>query len=163
MSERAYQFAYLAALAGAVVLNAVLVSDLGVLFQLSPHDDSLYVSRAFSLLNGQAFGPYDSHTLSKLPGISLWLAGTRVAGIPHLIALNALYVFSGLYLIAGMRRAGAARTSCICSIRSPGVSTGIARSASRSAREFSCSCWRRCCICWLQALCERVSGRMYFR
>ncbi len=110
--ERAYQLSYLAVLAAAIALKAVLVGDLGVVIQFSPHDDSLYVKRAFSLLSGQAFGPYDSHTLSKLPGISLWLAATRFFGLPYLQAVNALYVVAGLYLLAGMRGAGAGRALC---------------------------------------------------
>jgi hypothetical protein len=110
--NRTYDLAYWSVLALCVLLKAALVSDLGVVIRFSPHDDSLYVSRAYSLLNGEAFGPYDSHTLSKLPGISLWLAGSRLVGVPYLLGLNALYVAVGLYAIAGFRRVGAGRALC---------------------------------------------------
>src|SRR6266852_5919779 len=110
--ERAYQFVYWAALAALIVVKAALVSDLAVNIQFFPHDDSLYVLRAFHLLNGEAFGPYDSHTLSKLPGFSLWLAGARLLGLPHLLGVNALYAAAGLYLLAGLRSSGAGRLLC---------------------------------------------------
>jgi hypothetical protein len=112
MTEPVRQFWYLGAIAAAIGFKAVLVSDLSLVFLFSPHDDSLYVGRAFALLEGHALGAYDSHTLSKLPGISLWLAGMRFIGLPHLLAVNALYVLAGLYMLGAMRRAGAGRALC---------------------------------------------------
>jgi hypothetical protein len=101
--------AYWGALVALIVLKCLLVSDLTVKPVLAPHDDSQYVTRAFHLLGGDAFGPFDSHTLSKLPGLSLWLAGVRSIGLPHLLAINALYVAAGLYLLNAMGKAGMGR------------------------------------------------------
>src|SRR5262245_5893489 len=100
---------YWVLIATLVLVRAALTSDVPVQIAYFPHDDSAYVLRAFHLLQGDAFGPYDSHTLSKLPGISFWLAGVRSLGIPHLLAINALYFAAGLYFLAALRRGGAAR------------------------------------------------------
>jgi hypothetical protein len=89
------------AIALLIGLKLFLIADVQIDIRLSPHDDSLYVKRAFSLLHGVYLGPYDSHTLSKLPGISLWLAAVRLVGIPHLLAVNCLYIVAGLYLVQG--------------------------------------------------------------
>ena len=88
------------------VLKLVMVSDLNAVLVYGPHDDSLYVRRAFELLSGNGFGPYDSRTLVKLPGMSLWLALERALGIPHVIAVHALYCAAGMYLLWALRRAG---------------------------------------------------------
>lgn len=85
-----------------VVLKLVLVSDLSVQIVYGPLDDGLYVDRALRLLAGQGFGPYDPHILSKLPGFSFWLAGTRLLGLPHLFTVNLIYIAAGLYFAAGM-------------------------------------------------------------
>ena len=107
--------AYWLSIALLILVKATLVSDLSVHIAYFPHDDSAYVMRAFHLLRGEAFGPYDSHTLSKLPGISFWLAGVRLLGVPHLLAINALYVGAGLYFITGARAAGAPRLLLLAS------------------------------------------------
>jgi len=65
-----------------VLLKLFLLSGSAVQMVYSLHDDELYVSRAFHLLMDGRLGPYDSRLLEKLPGISLWLAGNRLLGIP---------------------------------------------------------------------------------
>ncbi len=95
--------------AGAVALILVklaLVSDLSVQMEYFPHDDSLYVDRAYYLLHGEGFGPYDSRTLLKYPGLSFWLAATRSLGIPYILSLQVLYALAGLYLVFGLVRSG---------------------------------------------------------
>jgi hypothetical protein len=97
---------------GALVLvgfRLLLSADLSVQVTYSPHDDSLYVERAYHLLRGEAFGPYDSRILVKYPGLSLWLAGMRTLGIPYLLSVNALYIGAGLYLVVAFLRSGASR------------------------------------------------------
>src|SRR5437870_3900971 len=73
-----------------ILIKLALVSDLAVLMVFSPHDDQLYVSRAYHLLKDGTYGPYDSRLLVKLPGLSLLLAAVRRLGIPYLIFLNLL-------------------------------------------------------------------------
>jgi hypothetical protein len=87
-------------------LKLALVAGLPVHIVFSPHDDSLYLSRALQLLNDGSFGPYDSKVLTKLPGISIWLAGLRALGLPYLITMNVLYAGAGLYVLLGLRRCG---------------------------------------------------------
>lgn len=92
-----------------VVIKLVLVSDLSVTINYSPHDDSLYVERAFALLSGQGFGPYDSRVLVKYPGISMWLAGTRLVGLPFLLSVNLVYFAAAWYMLAALLRCGTVR------------------------------------------------------
>ncbi len=97
------------ALALVIGLKLVLVSDLSVLVQYAPHDDGLYVARAYHLLTENGFGPYDARTLVKLPGMSFWLAGGRLLGLPYLWSINVLYVFAGCYLLVGALQCGASK------------------------------------------------------
>jgi hypothetical protein len=106
---RDWRWAFWLAAAALILAKLMLVADLSVEILFSPHDDSLYVERAFYLLRGEAFGPYDSRTLVKYPGISLWLAAMRAAGIPYLLSIQVLYVVAGLYCGSGLLRAGTAR------------------------------------------------------
>lgn len=89
-----------------ITVKLVLISGEAVQMIYAPHDDGLYVSRAFHLLLDGSFGPYDSRLLIKLPGISLWLAGARLLGVPYLLSINILYVLAGIYLILALRRCG---------------------------------------------------------
>jgi hypothetical protein len=97
------------ALGAAIALKMVMVSDLTVLIQYNPQDEGLYVARAYYLLTEGSFGPYDARTLVKLPGLSLWLAGSRLLGLPYLWSVNLLYVLAGCYLLAGVLQCGASR------------------------------------------------------
>jgi hypothetical protein len=92
-----------------IFAKIVLVADLSVQINYSPHDDSLYIERAFHLLAGDAFGPYDSKTLLKYPGLTLWLAAMRAMHIPFLVSINVVYFAAGLYMITALLRAGVAR------------------------------------------------------
>ena len=91
---------------GLILIRFALTADLSLLVIYAPHDDGLYVSRAFHLLSGNAFGPYDSRVLVKFPGISLWLAANRLLGIPYLFCINLLYILAGLYFVVAVRRCG---------------------------------------------------------
>lgn len=70
----------------------------------SPHDDDLYVSRAFYLLLDGSLGPYDARLLVKQLGISLWLAGSRFQGITYLLSINLFFAIAGIYFIAALSR-----------------------------------------------------------
>jgi hypothetical protein len=92
-----------------VALKLALVSGVSIEAVYGPHDDSLYIERALRFLNGEAFGPYDSSTLLKYPGISLWLAAMRWLGVPFLLSVNLVYVAGGAYVVAGLVRVGVGR------------------------------------------------------
>ena len=92
-----------------VLVKLALTSDLPLQIILTPTDDSMYVERAFHLLSGEAFGPYDSTILVKYPGISLWLAAVRTLGIPFLLSVDAVYLGAGIYLATGLLSCGANR------------------------------------------------------
>jgi hypothetical protein len=87
-----------------VLLKLFLLSGSAVSMIYGPHDDSLYVSRAFHLLMDGSLGPYNAQLLVKLPGISLWLAGNRLLGIPYLLSINLLYAVAGIYFISALKR-----------------------------------------------------------
>jgi hypothetical protein len=87
-----------------ILIKLALVSDLAVSMIYSPHDDGLYISRAYHLLVDGTYGPYDARLLVKVPGLSLLLAFVRRLGIPYLIFLNLLYASAGLYMVAALRR-----------------------------------------------------------
>jgi hypothetical protein len=90
--------------AALVFLKLLLISGSGVQMIYSPHDDGLYVSRAFHLLMDGTLGSYDARLLVKLPGISVWLAGNRWLGIPYLLSTNLHFAFAGIYFIAALNR-----------------------------------------------------------
>jgi hypothetical protein len=85
-------------------IKLYLVSGTAVQMVYSPHDDGLYVSRAFYWLTDGSLGPYDARLLVKELGISLWLGSMRALGIPYLLSINVLYALAGLYFICAMRR-----------------------------------------------------------
>jgi hypothetical protein len=87
-----------------ILIKLALVSDLAIPMIFSPHDDGLYISRAYHLLEDGTYGPYDARLLVKLPGLSLLLAAVRRLGIPYLIFLNILYASAGLYMVEALRR-----------------------------------------------------------
>jgi hypothetical protein len=87
-----------------VLLKLFLLSGSAVQMVYQPHDAGLYVSRAFHLLMDGSLGPYDARLLVKLPGISLWLAGNRLLGIPYLLSINLLFAFAGIYFISALKR-----------------------------------------------------------
>jgi hypothetical protein len=80
-------------------LKLFIVSDIAVHIRFSPIDDALYVARAYEFLSGNGWGNYDAYVLTKLPGMSFWLAGSRLLGIPYLLGLNILYSLAGLLLV----------------------------------------------------------------
>jgi len=83
-----------------------LVADIAVHIRFSPIDDSLYVTRAYELLSGNEWGNYSPYVLAKLPGISLWLAATRLTGIPYILGINLAYIFAGLFLVNEANKIG---------------------------------------------------------
>jgi hypothetical protein len=108
-SDRARHWLFWIVVLALIGLRLVLRSDLSLQIVFSPHDDSLYAEHAYALLHGEAFGPYDSRTLIKYPGLSLWLAAMRLLGIPFLLSVEICYVGASVYLTLGLLRAGAHR------------------------------------------------------
>lgn len=82
-----------------ILVKLLFVTGNSVQMVYSPHDDGLYVSRAFHLLLDGGLGPYDGRLLVKQPGISLWLAVNRLFGVPYLLSINLLYALAGVYFL----------------------------------------------------------------
>lgn len=89
-----------------IALKLFFVSDIAVHIRFSPIDDALYVTRAYEFLSGNGWGNYDAYVLAKLPGMSLWLAGSRLLGMPYLLGLNILYSVAGLLLVKQVAKLG---------------------------------------------------------
>lgn len=87
-----------------VLLKLLLLSGTAVSMGYAPHDDGLYMTRAYHLLMDGGLGSYDSRLLVKQPGISLWLAGSRLLGIPYLLSINLFFAIAGIYFIAALSR-----------------------------------------------------------
>lgn len=96
------------------LMRLFTVNFLEIPLTYSPHDQSLYVTRAYHLLTGHGFGPFNSTTLIKNPGISYWIAFIRSLGIPYFLSINLLYIFSGLFLLYALGKAGLGRAHRIC-------------------------------------------------
>ena len=63
-----------------IIFRFALTADLGVHTIYAPHDELLYILRAYSLLTDGSLGIYDARTLVKLPGFSFFLAALRFLG-----------------------------------------------------------------------------------
>jgi hypothetical protein len=88
------------------VVRLITVSDLNVPIIYGPHDGLLYVSRAFHLLLGHGFGPYNSQLLIKHPGISIWIYLVRLTGVSFFLSVNLVFILAGMYFVQAARRAG---------------------------------------------------------
>lgn len=113
MQQHAQQI-YVGTLLLLCLMRLFTVNFLEIPLTYSPHDQSLYVTRAYHLLTGHGFGPFNSTTLIKNPGISYWIAFIRSLGIPYFLSINLLYIFSGLFLLYALGKAGLGRAQRIC-------------------------------------------------
>lgn len=86
------------------IFKLLLSSDQYVNMIYSPHDDGLYVMRAFSILNYGDFGEYDSRLLVKNLGFSLYLSLIRLIGIPYLLSLNFLLIIAVVFLFNNLKK-----------------------------------------------------------
>lgn len=86
------------------IFKLILGSDQYVNMIYSPHDDGLYVMRAFSILNYGDFGEYDSRLLVKNLGFSLYLSLIRLIGVPYLLSLNILLIIAVFCLFNNFRK-----------------------------------------------------------
>ena len=91
-----------AAIAVLIVVKSVLLGWWPFLALMNmPHDASLFVSQAVSILEGDWLGSYSEYTLAKGPITPLWMALMNVLGIPYLLSVHALYVSASvLFLFA---------------------------------------------------------------
>ena len=87
-----------------IIFRFALTADLGVHTIYAPHDELLYILRAYSLLTDGSLGIYDARTLVKLPGFSFFLAALRFLGLPYLQAILIFQAMAGLYLLWILKR-----------------------------------------------------------
>ena len=66
---------------------------------LSPHDDQLGVEIASNILSGGWLGAWDSRTLAKPPGFSIYLAVAHYIPLQLVVLNQILYILVVLYLV----------------------------------------------------------------
>ena len=89
-----------------VALRYALVDGFHLHATFIPHDDQLYIKRAYWLLTDGTLGPLDARTFVKLPGYSFYLAALGALGVPYLSFMFFLHVGSGLYAATALRGRG---------------------------------------------------------
>ena len=89
-----------------VLAKFALTRDFNLTALFAPHDDLLYVERAFRLLQEGNLGQFDARTLSKPAGYSMFLALLAAAGLPYVPVMVALHAAAGLYVLAALRGRG---------------------------------------------------------
>ncbi len=70
-----------------------------VIARTAPHDDTLFITQALSILNGQWLGSYDQFTLMKSPGYPLFIAASNFLGLPLLFSQQLLYASACLMFV----------------------------------------------------------------
>ncbi len=62
-----------------------------VIARTAPHDDTLFIGQALSILNGQWLGDYNQFTLMKSAGYPLFIAASNLLGLSLLFSQQLLY------------------------------------------------------------------------
>ncbi len=73
------------------LLKLWLLVPFEVIARTAPHDDTLFISQALSILNGQWLGDYDQFTLMKSAGYPLFIAVSNLLGLSLLFSQQLLY------------------------------------------------------------------------
>lgn len=96
-----------ASIFGLILISLVgrwlLTADLASSATYSPHDSSLYVTRAAALLEFGHFGEWTERTLIKLPGFSYAIAAFAGLGVPYEIWTLSLWVVSAFVFSISLR------------------------------------------------------------
>lgn len=91
-----------------------LLSPQEVIARTAPHDDTLFVGLALSILQGEWLGVYDQFTLMKGSGYPLFIALSNVLGLPLILSQELLYLGSCFLFTWGIRLMGASTVlACI--------------------------------------------------
>ena len=101
--QRAHKATCFAILLILVIGRWWLTADIASTATYSPHDSSLYVQRASSLLTDGSFGPWTERTLIKLPGFSYLIAAFGALGIDYEIWTLGLWILSATFLLWCLR------------------------------------------------------------
>jgi len=97
-----------------------LLSPQEVIARTAPHDDTLFVGLALSILQGEWLGVYDQFTLMKGSGYPLFIALSNVLGLPLILSQELLYLGSCFLFTWGIRLMGAS-CSRLYLLRSAGI------------------------------------------
>jgi hypothetical protein len=76
------------------------------IYTLAGHDDGLFISNAYSILNGEWLGSYSQMTLAKGAGYSLFLAINAASGIPITLSLALFFAFAAWLLTEKLTQLG---------------------------------------------------------
>ncbi len=91
---------------GVILLSLIklwLIAPQEILVRSSPHDDTLFIGWALSMLEGEWLGPYNQFTLMKGPGYSLFIAFSNLIGLPLILSQELLYLGACLVFTIGLK------------------------------------------------------------
>ena len=80
-----------------------LLAPQEIVARSAPHDDTLFVGLALSILQGNWLGDYNQFTLMKGSGYPLFIAFSNVLNIPLIVAQELLYLGACLVFVLGMK------------------------------------------------------------
>ena len=99
---------------GLVLIKLWLLSPQEIIARTAPHDDTLFVGLALSILEGEWLGAYNQFTLMKGSGYPLFIALSNVLGLPLILSQELLYLGACFLFTFGIRLLGASTTlSCL--------------------------------------------------
>ena len=81
-----------------------LLAPQEIVARSAPHDDTLFVGLALSILQGDWLGDYNQFTLIKGSGYPLFIAFSNVLNIPLIVSQELLYLGACLVFVLGMKR-----------------------------------------------------------
>lgn len=84
-----------------VVFRFWLTGDRDIVATNSPYDEFWYIESASRYIWG---GAYNHMAFAQIPTYSIWLLGLSLLGIPARLGIDALWIFSSLYLAIGVAR-----------------------------------------------------------
>jgi len=76
------------------------------IYTVSPHDDALFWTRAYRILQGKWLGEYSNLTLAKGATFSILLAINSISGLPITLTLGLIFIFSVYNLVRVLKLAG---------------------------------------------------------
>ncbi len=100
---------WLICIAALFVLKMILVANNEI--SALPYDQLTYIKAA---ANGYWFGKgYDTISYIRLPMYPLWIFFVYLSGVPLRLAMELLYLFSGLVFVVGINKNGINRAVCV--------------------------------------------------
>jgi len=89
-----------------VLIKLWLLGPQEIVARTAPHDDTLFVSLALNILQGEWLGAYNQFTLMKGSGYPLFIAFSNIIGLPLILSQELLYLGACFAFTWGLRLLG---------------------------------------------------------